>query len=586
MIEAKQHPNADRLRVCIVDTGVGRAGAGRVRRAERAHRHEGRVRAARHLHPGQEHRRSASARSAASRAAACWSPRCELQLSDDHEGIIDLPEDAPVGQSYAAYAGLDDPVIEINLTPNRPDCTSVHGIARDLAAAGLGQAQGDAVQPVQGAGPCPVSRHPRLRGGRRASLPGLRAPPRARREERRLAGLDAAAPRRDRAAPDQRARRHHQLRHLRPRPAAARLRRRQGQGRSHRPPRARRRGDRSRSTGAPTRSTIRSSSSPTRTASESIAGIMGGEHSGCDETHDRRADRIGAVGPAQHRADRAAGSASRPMRATASSAASIRPSPCPASISRPGMVLELCGGEAVRASRRGRDPGHRPHHRLPLDRGAAPLRPRRAARRNAKVILEELGFHVAGTGDRVKVLPPSWRPDIEGKADLVEEVIRIVGLDRIAPQPLPRARRTRSSRPILTPIQKRTRLAKRLLAARGPRRGRDLVLHRQGRRRSSSAAATSAWRSRTRSPPTSPTCARASCRDCSRRRSAMPTAPSATSPCSRSASASPRTSRRGRPSRRRRSGAAPRAPRASAGTGTAARSRSTPSTPRPTRWRS
>ena len=61
----------------------------------------------------------------------------ELQLSDEHDGIIELPDDAPVGQSFAAYAHLDDPVIEINLTPNRPDCTSIHGIARDLAASGL-----------------------------------------------------------------------------------------------------------------------------------------------------------------------------------------------------------------------------------------------------------------------------------------------------------------------------------------------------------------------------------------------------------------------------------------------------------------
>jgi phenylalanyl-tRNA synthetase beta chain len=60
-------------------------------------------------------------------------------MSDDHDGIIDLPEDAPVGRSFAAYAGLDDPVIEINLTPNRPDCTSIYGIARDLAASGLGK---------------------------------------------------------------------------------------------------------------------------------------------------------------------------------------------------------------------------------------------------------------------------------------------------------------------------------------------------------------------------------------------------------------------------------------------------------------
>ena len=62
----------------------------------------------------------------------------ELQISDDHEGIIDLPADAPVGKSFAQYAGLDDAVIDINLTPNRPDCTGVNGIARDLAAADLG----------------------------------------------------------------------------------------------------------------------------------------------------------------------------------------------------------------------------------------------------------------------------------------------------------------------------------------------------------------------------------------------------------------------------------------------------------------
>ena len=63
----------------------------------------------------------------------------ELQISDDHEGIIDLPDDAPVGANYAQWAGLDDPVIEINLTPNRADCTGVHGIARDLAAADMGK---------------------------------------------------------------------------------------------------------------------------------------------------------------------------------------------------------------------------------------------------------------------------------------------------------------------------------------------------------------------------------------------------------------------------------------------------------------
>src|SRR5690606_17549719 len=80
----------------------------------------------------------------------------ELQLSDEHDGIIDLPEDAPIGQSFAEWAKIDDPMIEIGLTPNRPDCTSVYGIARDLAAAGLGKLKDEAVPSVAGHGACPV----------------------------------------------------------------------------------------------------------------------------------------------------------------------------------------------------------------------------------------------------------------------------------------------------------------------------------------------------------------------------------------------------------------------------------------------
>src|SRR5207248_1587407 len=79
----------------------------------------------------------------------------ELQLSDNHEGIIELPEDAPVGVSFAAWAKLDDPVIELKLTPNRPDCTAVLGIARDLAAADMGKLKEAPIEPVPGRFPCP-----------------------------------------------------------------------------------------------------------------------------------------------------------------------------------------------------------------------------------------------------------------------------------------------------------------------------------------------------------------------------------------------------------------------------------------------
>ena len=80
----------------------------------------------------------------------------ELQISDDHDGIIELPDDAPVGENFAKFAGLDDPVIEINLTPNRGDGTGVHGIARDLAAAEMGKFKDPAIKPVKGEFPCPV----------------------------------------------------------------------------------------------------------------------------------------------------------------------------------------------------------------------------------------------------------------------------------------------------------------------------------------------------------------------------------------------------------------------------------------------
>ena len=122
----------------------------------------------------------------------------ELEISDDHDGIIDLPADAPVGQPYATYAGLDDPVIEINLTPNRPDCTSIHGIARDLAAAGLGTLKGDAgARAFAANGACPVSVTLDFATGDE-TVPDLRAASRARREERSFAGMDAAPPARHR----------------------------------------------------------------------------------------------------------------------------------------------------------------------------------------------------------------------------------------------------------------------------------------------------------------------------------------------------------------------------------------------------
>src|SRR5215217_852892 len=156
VIEAKQHPNADRLRVCIVDTGSGNpvqvvCGAPNARTGMKGvFSPPGSFIPGKNITLGVGNIRGVESR-------GMLVSEAELLISDDHDGIIELPEDAPVGESYAEWAGLGDPVIEINLTPNRADCTGVSGIARDLAAAGMGKFIDPAPKPVKGAFPCPVS---------------------------------------------------------------------------------------------------------------------------------------------------------------------------------------------------------------------------------------------------------------------------------------------------------------------------------------------------------------------------------------------------------------------------------------------
>src|SRR3984957_19178126 len=136
--EAKQHPNADRLRVCMVDAGDGQpvqvvCGAPNARTGMTSvFAPPGAFIPGKNITLGIGKIRDVESR-------GMLVSEFELQISDDHDGIIDLPADAPLGQPYAKYAGLDDPVIEINLTPNRADATGVHGVARDLAAADMGK---------------------------------------------------------------------------------------------------------------------------------------------------------------------------------------------------------------------------------------------------------------------------------------------------------------------------------------------------------------------------------------------------------------------------------------------------------------
>src|SRR3954452_21063730 len=136
VVEAVQHPNADRLRVCKVDTGEDTAvvvcGAPNARTGMK-----GVFAAPGSFIPGTDTTLKVGEIRGVRSAGMLLSAR-EMGLGEDHAGIVELPDDAPVGMAYAQWAGLDDPVIDVSVTPNRGDCFSVRGIARDLAAAGIG----------------------------------------------------------------------------------------------------------------------------------------------------------------------------------------------------------------------------------------------------------------------------------------------------------------------------------------------------------------------------------------------------------------------------------------------------------------
>ena len=155
VIEAKPHPNADRLRVCSVDAGGAPVqvvcGAPNARTGMKSV-----FSPIGTWIPGKKMTLGAgNIRGVDSFGMLCSA--AELELSDDHDGILDLPDDAPVGQAYARWAGLDDPVLDINLTPNRPDAMGVAGIARDVAAAGLGTIKPSSLAPFAASEPCPVA---------------------------------------------------------------------------------------------------------------------------------------------------------------------------------------------------------------------------------------------------------------------------------------------------------------------------------------------------------------------------------------------------------------------------------------------
>ena len=480
VLSAERHPQADKLQVLSVDAGDGplqvvcgapnaRAGLVGVFGAPGAHV------------PGLGVTlKVASIRGVESNGMMC-SAR-ELEIGEGHDGIIELPEDAPVGASYADYAQLTDPVFDISVTPNRQDCMGVRGIARDLAAAGVGTLKPLQVPSTVRAEPVEArasASRPSTSSGRTVDLApvdGTGPGPEVRTDDEQGCPAffaQAVSGLRNGDAPAWMARR---LTAIDQKPISALVDITNylmiDLGRPlHVYDRARlsgplvaRKARAGEQVVALNGKTYAVDASDTviadDTAVHDIGGIMGGEHSGVQpgttevliecaffdpDTIARTGQRLALTSDARQRFERGVD----PAFLEDGLAIATR------------MVLDLCGGTASAVTHAGHPPAlartmaYDPAKAETL--GGLAVAPERQ-----RAILESLGFSV---DEEWIVTVPTWRRDIDGEADLVEEVIRIEGIDKVAPVPLPRAPGV--ARPTATPEQKLERRLRRAAAARG-----------------------------------------------------------------------------------------------------------------------
>ena len=385
----------------------------------------------------------------------------ELELGDDHDGIIELSEDAPVGQVYADWAGLDDPVIDVSITPNRQDCMGVRGIARDLAAAGLGTLKPlgevykiDLSVPLEGSDAAPVVRTDDAAGCPAfyaQSVSGVRNgdSPEWMRSKLKAIGqkpisllvditnfvsIDLGRPL-----------------HVydRDKLNGALVARKAVDGEQM---------------VALNGKTYALDASMTVIADDAmvhdIGGIMGGEHSGVSEgTTDvliecaffdpehiaRTGQKLALTSDARQRFERGVD----PAFLDDGLAIATK------------LVLDHAGGTASAIARSGQAPVAPRNISYDTDycRRLGGIDVPQDQQRN---ILERLGFSVTSDWS---VGVPSWRRDVDGPADIVEEVVRMVGLDNVVSVPLPRAAGV--AKPTATPAQSLERKVRRAAAARG-----------------------------------------------------------------------------------------------------------------------
>jgi phenylalanyl-tRNA synthetase beta chain len=462
VVSVEPHPNSDHLNVCKVDAGTGEmidvvCGAPNVKTGMKS------VFAFPGTYiPGKDFELKGGVviRGQPSNGMLCSA--AELQLSNDHDGIITLPDDAPVGEKYVDYAGINGVVFDISITPNRGDATGVYGVARDLAAFGLGALKKTDMSPVPSKGPSPIpplphqftAEEPRairkfagryIKGVSNGPSPdwlqarlravGLR-PINAIVDITNLVSLGWGRP----------------LHAYDADKVEGQLVLRNARGESFDAL------DNKLYTVDETMTVIADDKGPL-----CLGGIMGGIRSGVTETTTnvfmecaswdpeliaRSGRKTGIVSDARYRLERGVDPA----------------------LTEPGLelatrlVLELCGGEPMEPAISGEDVFANTVIEFPLAE-VRRLTGLDVTPERIDAILASLGFDVTGSGTTRSVRVPSWRPDVTQKADLVEEVMRMVGVDNVPVEPLPRLDHVAPR--MLTTIQNRRRIARRALATRG-----------------------------------------------------------------------------------------------------------------------
>ena len=458
IVEANQHPNADRLRLCSVDTGAEKlqvvCGAPNARAGLKVVL----ARPGTVIPASGEALKKGSIRGVESQGMLCSFD--ELKLSGDQDGIIELPADAPVGADVATVLKFD-PVIEINLTPNRVDALGVRGIARDLAAAGLGKLKPFDASPVKGtfapsrkvkntlpadkAQFCPQFVGRTIRGVKTGESPawlkdrltaiGLR-PVSTIVDVTQYLTIDLGRPLH--AFDDAKL----------SGDIGARL-----------------------AKAGETLAALNGKTYPLdettvviadQAAAQGIAGVMGGAPTSVGETTTAiflelalfDSMNIAATGrkleinsDARYRYERGVDPESNAWGVEVATR----------------LIQKLCGGEASELTQDGATPKWQ--RTIAFD----PARVKSLGgidlpATESKAVLERLGFTVQANGATWSVAPPSWRVDVEGWQDLVEEILRVHGYDALPAIPLPRAPMPRV---VLSPAQRQTIATRRALAARG-----------------------------------------------------------------------------------------------------------------------